>query len=262
MRPTLARALLLAVGVLLEAAPPSVAQATPSPEDYTLRLEYLWWSPQPTGELQKGVSEIEGTLIDLEDDLGVAASSANALRAALRVGGSWKLRGSWSPLDFRGTAIASRPFIYGTTVVRAGDEVSSSLKGNYVTSEVEWDFVGREQGFLGLLAGVKFFDVDVLVLDVDTSSRVAETERLPVPVVGLAGRVYVGGRVSLEAELSGLPAGDRGHVFEMLLAGRIHLLRRLAATAGWHKLAVEGRDDRDFFSINLSQWTLGVEISL
>lgn len=234
----------------------------PPAEQYTVRLEYLFWSPLPEGQLQKGVSGIEGTLLDAQADLGLAEHSMNPLRGSLRLGTSWKLRGSWAPIDFRGDAVADRAFVYGTTVVRPGDEVVTTLKGSYVTAELAWDFVRRPQGFLGLLFGVKYFDVDALVLDATTSSRVVETERLPLPVLGLAGRIYLGRYLSLEGEVSGLTLGDRGHVVELLLAGRLHVTRRLAATGGWHRLALEGRDDRDYLKLDLGTWTFGAEISL
>jgi hypothetical protein len=259
MRTTLAA--LLAWGSLL--APAVVAQpARPAAEVYTLRAEYLWWSPQPAGRLQKGLGDTAGTVLDAEGDLGLGEAGANPVRGTLRLGGSWKLRGSWSPLDFRGDVVAPRPFVYGTTGVGAGDQVITTLKGNYVTGELEWDFVERRRGFLGLLLGVKYFDVDAILLNVDTSSRVAETERLPIPVLGLAGRAYLHPRFSLEAELSGLAAGDRGHVWELLLATRVHLSDHLAATGGYRRLALEGRDDRDFFNLDLGTWTFGVELSL
>jgi hypothetical protein len=242
-------------------AAPAHAQRAPA-EDYTLRAEYLWWSPGPSGQLQKGLGDEPGTLLDARDDLGLGEAGANLARATFRLGGSWKLRGAWSPLDFRGDVLAPRSFAYGTTAVRAGDQVITALKGNYVTGELEWDFVERERGFLGFLFGVKYFDVDTLLLNVDASSRVAETERLPIPVLGLAGRAYVHPRVSLEVELSGLSAGDRGHVWELLLAARAHVSSRLAVTGGYRRLALEGRDDRDFFNLDLGTWTFGVELSL
>jgi hypothetical protein len=261
MRP---RALhLVAAAFALAGAVPAAAQSEHAPaERYTVRLEYLFWSPQPKGEVQKGVSAVEGTLLDVEADLGLAEHAANPARGTLRLGTSWKLRGSWSPIDFRGQATASRGFVYGTTVVQAGQRVFASLKGNYITTELAWDFLRRPQGFLGLLVGVKFVDVDSLVLNEETSSRVVETERLPIPVLGLAGRAYLTSRFSVEGELSGLTIGDRGHVFEVFLAARVHLSDHIAATAGYRKLALEGRDGRDYLDLDLGTWTLGAEISL
>lgn len=239
------------------------AQSDSAPaERYALRLEYLFWSPQPTGQLQKGVSGVEGTLLDVQQDLGLAEHAANPMRGTLRLGTSWKLRGSWTPIDFRGDATAETAFIYGTTVVLPGQQVVSSLKGNYVTAELAWDFLRRPQGFLGLLVGVKFVDVDSLVLNVDTSDRVMETERLPIPVIGLAGRAYLTRHLSLEGEISGLTLGDRGHVYEVFAAARLHLSDHLAATGGYRKLVLEGRDNRDYLKMDLGAWTFGAEISL
>ncbi len=249
---------------LLPAA--AVAQGElPPAEQYTLRLEYLWWSPQIRGELQKGFSQTEGTLLDVQTDLGIQKHAANPLRGTLRFGGSWKLNASWSRLDSSGDVIAARGFLYGTVVVLPEQRVLTSLKGNTLTADLEWELVQRSRGTLGLLLGVKYFDVDTTLLavrDEQNVDRVVDSERLPLPVAGLTARVYPLRRVSLEASFSGLPAGDRGHVYEILLAGRLHLSDRIAATVGWRKLALEGHDDRDYLKVDLAKWTFGVEISL
>ncbi len=234
----------------------------PPPEEYTLRVEYLWWSPTPSGEIQKGVGDFEGTLIDIQEDLDVESGKANGLRGDFRLGGSWKLRAGWTPLDFRGDVLAGRPFVYGTLLARAGDEIVTSLKGRLIAADLEWDFVDGGAGFLGILGGVRFFDVDTVLVNVITADRVAETDRLPVPVLGLAGRAYLGEWVSLEGELSGITAGSRGHLWEWLVALRVHPTDRLALIGGYRSLALEGQDDRDFFNLKLSTWTFGLEISL
>jgi hypothetical protein len=248
---------------LAAAAPPaaSAQEELPPPERYHLRLEYLWWSPQPAGQLQKGFSDQEGTLLDV-DELGIQRHQANELRGALRLGTSWKLRGSWSAIDFRGDVPAARPFVYGTAEVLLGQRVITSLKGNYGSAELEWDFLRRTRGFVGLLAGARIVDVDTLLLNVDTADRVLETERLPIPSFGLTGRLYPDKRVSLEGELSGLTIGDRGHIFELHALARFHVSDRLAASGGYHRIALEGRSDRDFLKLELGRWTFGVELSL
>lgn len=256
------RTLLLATLIAGSAAASSAQSDTAPAEQYRLRVEYLYWSPQPAGQLQKGVSEIEGTLVDVRRDLGFAEHGARPIRGALRLGHSVKLRGSWSPIDFKGEATASGLIRYGTTVALPEQRIASSLKGNYLTAEIGWDFVQRPQGFLGLLVGVKYFDVDTLLVNVDTGDRVVETERLPVPVLGLASRLYLTRHLSVEGELSGLTLGDRGHVWELLVAARLHLSDRVAATGGYRKLVLEGRDGRDYLHVDLGTWTFGAEISL
>ena len=234
----------------------------PASEDYTLRIEYLWWSPSPSGQIQKGVGEFSGTLLDIEEDLAVEKGKANNLRGAFRLGGGWKLRGAWTDLDFGGDTFVDRPFLYGTLVARSGDQVVTSLKGNVISADLEWDFVQQDWGYFGALVGVRFFDVDTLMLNVATANRVAETFRLPVPVLGLAGRFYLGERISFEGEVTGITAGSRGHFWDWIVALRIHATHNLAGTTGYRSQSLEGQDGRDFFGLRMNTWTFGLEISL
>ena len=66
----------------------------------------------------------------------------------------------------------------GTLVARFGDRILTSLKGNYFTAALQWDFVANLGGYLGVLGGVKYFDVDTVMVNADTSTRVAEAEKL------------------------------------------------------------------------------------
>jgi hypothetical protein len=234
----------------------------PGAEQYTLRLEYLWWSPSPSGQIQKGVGEFEGTLIDIEEDLAFEKGKANTIHGAIRLGGSWKLLGGWTDLDFSGDTFADRPFVYGTLLARSGDQIVTSFKGNLISASVEWDFVEQGWGFVGALAGVRFFDIDTVMVNVATADRVAETERLPVPVLGLAGRVYLGPRVSLEGTFAGITAGSRGHLWDWFFGLRVHATDQVAGTTGYRSLSLEGRPDRDFFGLTTKTWTFGLEISL
>jgi hypothetical protein len=255
----MAAALLLLIGSPLVVL---AQEQLPSEERYILRVEYLWWSPQPQGELQKGLGDFEGTVLDVQSDLGMESQSGSNIRGALRLGPSWKLVGGWTPLDYRGDQDAQQPFIYGTLVGRFGDRIVTAFKGNLISTALQWDFIASSGGYLGALAGVKYFDVDTVMVNADTGVRVAETEKLPIPVLGLGGRVYFQEWFSLEGEFAGMSAGSRGHLWEWLLALRIHFTDHLAASGGYHKLSIEGTDDRDFFSLSLGTWTLGVEISL
>ena len=191
--------------LLLVSAPVSVwAQEQLAPEErFILRVEYLWWSPQPQGELQKGLGEFDGTLLDVQSDLGMESQGGNSVRGAIRFGRSWKLVGGWTPLDYRGDQGAQQPFVYGTLVARVGDRIITAFKGNLISTALEWDFVANSGGYLGALAGVKYFDVDTVMVNAGTSSRVAETETLPIPVLGLAGRGHFPDWFSFQGELAG-----------------------------------------------------------
>jgi hypothetical protein len=262
------RSRLLCASLLL-AAPCGLAQASeedlPAAEQYHVRLEYLWWSPQLDGQLQKGFSQQEGTALDTREDLGIEETGSNLIQGTVRFGGRWKVRGAWHRMDYDGDVTAAQAFSYGTLDVNEGERVVTSFTGHEFTAELECDLVQGSFGFAGLRLGAKYFDVSttmVAVVDGQTVGRIADTQQLPVPVLGAIIRYYPHERVSLEAELAGLPAGSRGHLWEATVAARGHLGDRLAVTLGWRKQALEGHNDRDSLDVGLSKWTLGVEISL
>jgi hypothetical protein len=252
----------LALGLLLAVAPARAQDAVPPAEDYTLRVEYRWWSPTPEGEIQKGLGPLEGTVLDVQQDLAVESGGGHTFRGAFRLGEAWKLRGGWVPLDFEGDVQTLRPFTYGTLVARPGDQIITALRGDAITVGLEWDFLRGPAGFLGATGGVKYFGVDTLMLNASTSGRVAESWQLPMPFVGLAGGVYFGGWFSLELELGGMTLGSRGHLWEWLVGLRVHPADWIAVAGGYDKLSLEGQDDRDYFNLRLGAWTFGVEISL
>jgi len=254
---------------LLVAALPGLSHASeeelPAAERYHVRLEYVWWSPELAGQLQKGFSNQEGTVLDTQQDLGIQETGTNLLQGTLRFGGRWKLRGAWHRMDYSGDVTAARAFSFGNLDVSPNDRVVTSFSGHEYTAELQCDVVQGTFGFAGLRLGAKYYDVATTMVAVGTGQtvgRVSDSRQLPVPVIGAAVRYYPFEHVSLEAELSGIPAGSRGHLWEASVAARGHLADRLAIMVGWRKLALEGHNDRDSLSLGLSKWTLGVEISL
>src|SRR6185503_14617210 len=108
-------------------------------ERYHLRAQYREFRPGISGKVQKGSGSVEGTLIDLDDDLGIEDVRRFDVRASLQFKDGVKLRGSWTPLDFDGDADASRTFTYGDTRYDRFSRVVTSIKGNYYSADLEYD---------------------------------------------------------------------------------------------------------------------------
>jgi len=233
----------------------------PFPEQYRLRVEYRQFHSKLTGQLQHGFGEAAGTDLDVRGDLGIGDKKTWSGLAVLQLKPGHKLRGSITRLDYDGDLAAGRSFVYGETTFVAGNRVVTSLKGNYFTGEYEWDFVQRNWGFLGLLIGAKFVDVDGVIVAEAQPVREVETLRAPIPVAGLAGRAYFGS-VSLGGEVSGLVIGERGQVYEIDGTARIHFSDRLAVGAGYRLLSLTGEKAPDRVDLRLQGWTWGVELSL
>ncbi len=252
----------LAAVIASSLASPAVAQApVPFPEQYRLRAEYRSFGAGLSGEIQNGFGDSPGTLLDVEEDLGILGQDTRELRVTLKFKPGHKLRGGYTPLDFDGDVIAGRDVTFGETTFLASTRLVTSMKGTYYTGAYEYDFVQAGWGFVGGLIGGRLFDVDTLLVGPDQGLREQETLRAPIPVLGLTSRVYFGA-LSLEGEVSGVTLGQRGHLLEIEGSARIHLSDRMAATGGYRRLSMKGVDGPDTIDIGINGWTWGLELSL
>ena len=247
--------------LLLLAALPSVAQSGPPAEDYKLRVEVYRWSPTLTSQLQEGASGQPGTLLDPKVDLGINDTKTFEAAGTLRLSPRLKLRASYTRLNYSGDTQASRTFLFDGNSYNINTHVISSLKGAYYTGDVEWDFVKNQSAYLGLLVGGKLISLDANLSAPDQALSSATSTRVPVPVLGLAGRAYAG-RFSLSGEASGLTIGKRGNVYELNGALQFHFSDRLAVEGGYRLLHIKRDRDLEFLSVQQSGWHFGGEISL
>jgi hypothetical protein len=263
----LKRAAVLAAAGLLAGGAGGLAEAqsaSPGPENYHFRVEGFTWSGDIEGQIQKGFGDGPGTLLDLENDLGLAASRTYGFSAAIKLGSSWKLRGSFTPFDYPGDVMANQNFSFGDDDYFVGERVVTTVQGKYYTGALEWDFVRKPQGYFGIFVGAKVLDGDFVIVSPGTGKRDVESGVAPAPVVGIASRLYAGRRFSTEFEYSGMWFGDRGKVSETIFALRFHLSDRLAAMGGYRRVSIEGHptEERDLVVVKLSGIVFGVELSL
>lgn len=233
----------------------------PNPEKYGLRLQFREFRPSLTGEAQKGFEDKDGTVVDVKDALGIEDKRTFDARGAIQFKKGWKFRGSYTPLDYKGDTEVAAAFTYGETRYARFDRVVTTMKGAYYSADLEWDFIKGPHGFLGAVVGAKLFDVDAALVDVSVNSREIDTITAPIPVIGMATRLYAG-RFSVEGELTGLSAGSRGSALEAEASVRVHVSDRLAAMGGYRYLSLNGKDGRDQVKLKLGGWQFGLEISL
>lgn len=261
MRPGM---LLLTAGLLVAGLSSPAGAQSPGPESYRIRIEGFTWDGDIEGQIQKGFGDGAGTLLDLNDDLGLSQSRVYGFGGSIRLGRSWKLRGSYTPIDYDGDAIARQNFNFGDDEYFVGDRVLTTLQGKYYTAGLQWDFVSRPAGYFGAFIEAKVLDGDFVLVAPGTGNRDVESGVAPAPTLGISSRVYGGKHFSTEFEYSGMWFGSRGHVTETKVAIRLHLSDRLAGMGGYRKLNIEGKptEERDFVKVKLSGLIFGVELSL
>jgi hypothetical protein len=246
---------------LARAASAQDSSNLPPAEKYGLRLQYREFRPGLTGEVQKGTTDKDGSVVDVMDELGLADKRTFDVRGAVQFKKGWKLRGSYTPFDYKGDTEVDSSFNYGETRYARFERVVTTMKGAYYGADLEWDFLKGSYGFLGAVVGARLFDVDAALVNVSINAREVDTITTPLPVIGVATRLYAG-RFSVEGELAGLSVGSSGSTLEAEGSVRIHVSDRLAAMGGYRYLSVDGKDGRDQIKMKLSGWQFGLELSL
>lgn len=259
MRTSAWRALPFVAAAVLSLPGVARGQELAPAESYVLRLEYVRWFPSVSGEVQKSPGDVNR--IDIENDLGVSSEDVSEFKGSFRLGGRHKFRGAYNRLDYAGDVILSNAFIFDGTFFRRDSRTVTSLKGTLWSGDYELDVLKGGWGYLGVLIGARYLDVDAVIVQPEEARRETGTLRAPVPVLGMSGRVYAG-RLSMSAEVSGLTIGSRGTFYDVEGFARFHVTERLAVGGGYRFFSVRGEDDPEFIHLQQSGARFSLELSL
>jgi hypothetical protein len=246
---------------ILSWAPLAAAQLsdTPEGEQYKLRAEFRLWKPSLAAQIQKNPTGGEGTLIDVPADLGVADKATFEVRGILQLGSGHKIRVSYSRIDYDGDKKIEEQIRFGGTIYTINTRVVTSVRSDYYTAEYEWDIFKAEEGYFGLLIGAKGLNATTVLTAPDRGDRKAEAVHVPVPVLGVAGRYYVGS-VSVFGEFSGLTIGAKGHVWELDLGAHLDLVKHLGAEIGYRRITMHGQSDDGLLEFKLGGLHVGADV--
>jgi hypothetical protein len=255
---------LTAAAVLLPTLAFGQVSNQPAAENFRIRLEYRWFETELQGDAAKGFAGIPGTPFDVKDDLLMGDDRTYEIRGAIRVGAKWKLRGSYTSLDYKGDVVLVNRIRFDDTTFNAGEQVASSLKGAYYGGDLEYDLILHKSGYLGVTGGARAPDVDFVLSAPASGKRELGTERPVCPVVGLVGRIYAG-RLSLEASGSTFAKISGRKTIEFEGSARIHLSDRFAISGGYRYISFKAESDGDLGDLadfQIKGWTYGLEVGL
>jgi hypothetical protein len=233
-------------------------------EGYKIRLEYRFFQAALEGLAAKGFGEIPGTDIDVKTDLGFEDDRRWEFRGAIRLSAKMKLRGGYTAIDYGAQRIFDRRIRFDDTVFLSGENVASSLKGAFYGGDLEYDFIARPEGFLGVTAGARAPDVDYALSSPDTGKRELGTYRPVTPMLGIIGRFYAG-KVSIEGSGATFVEVSGRKAIEAEISARIHVSDRFALSGGYRYLsfkATAAGDVGDLADFKMSGWTYGIELGL
>lgn len=229
-------------------------------ETYWVEVMGGFWSPTPDGSIQSEQFGIVGSEIDFVDDLAFEKKRFTDFRAVLRPGRKHKLRVQYVPIVYNAETVLSRTITFNGVNYAVGLPVNSNLEWKVWRFGYEWDFVSRDQFFVGVILEAKYTQVlaelQSVVNDEFTKARG------PIPSIGGIARVYPIPNASVTFELSGIkiPRIDDKYEAKYIdwdLYGTFNVTNNFGVTGGYRVMDVMFIADRDGGQMNLKGMYFG-----
>jgi hypothetical protein len=218
-------------------------------ETYRVEIAAGLWNPTPDMVVTSPALGIAGSDIDVVEDLGVVKKRFGEFKLVLRPAKKHKFRFHYMPMSYEASTTIARDLVFNGATYHVGLPVTSALNWTTYRGGYEYDFIYRDRGFLGVVAEVKYTDVEV-TLDSPIGSEFTRA-RGPLPALGIIGRGYVASMVSLTGEVTLFQLPDtigedyRGRYVDYDFYGTVNFTDHLGTQVGYRSLDVhyEVQDD-------------------
>jgi hypothetical protein len=243
------------VGILtafiLVAAAPARAQYRPrfvnNPyigETFRVEAGVAWWNPSADMKITSAgsgaLTGVPGTEIDAKTDLGFTDKRLPQFNVVLRPGEAHKFRFQYIPINYSASSQLVRNVDFNGQRYLAGLPVNSTLEWKAYRFGYEWDFLRRDQGFVGFITELKYTDFNITL----STPLITEFvhEKAPIPALGGIGRVYLASNFSVTGELtafkltSGINEEYQGHYVDFDVYGTINFSKNVGVQGGYRTL--------------------------
>lgn len=177
-------------------------------EALSLKLGYQLLSP--SGHVAVENNGI-GSKVDLEGDLDLDNSSNMMAEAALSLG-DFKITAGYLPLSFQGNSVLTRTISFDGKTYRSDQRVASSLDLDILDVGATWYFLNKDDTpsrlQLGVTVAAKITDATASLVDLSTQSTHSGSATVPIPTVGLRGRIALADFLGINGKIGYLGYGD------------------------------------------------------
>lgn len=225
-------------------------------DNFIVELEGRYWMPKLNANIKLSdyglVTEVIGTDIDVVKDLGIKNKGFFSGRIILKLSERNKIRFSYLPLYYSAENAISRSISFGGTTFTAGTVVKTELRADVYDITYEFDAIKGDIGFLGIVVGVKYFDLYGKLESTFPPYMEDGGGQAPIPVIGLAGRIYPIKYFNISGEITGLSVGQAS-IYDAELAINVNPIKYVGLSGGYRviNISAEGDNDKDKATLRL-----------
>jgi len=242
-------ATILGLAAVLLVAAPAFAQYQPRPlddpatgEKYHIEAAASIWFPSADISLSSESLGIPGSVIDFKEQLGLTDRRLPALELILRPARSHKFRVAFIPINFTQSTTLRQSLVFNGQRYAVGLPVDSTLDWKAFRFGYEYDFIVKNQGFVGVVAELKYTDVTATLAAPAVALNEFDHAQAPIPAIGGIGRYYVMPNISITGELTGfklpnnLVKDSSGHYVDLDIYGTLNFTDNIGVKAGYRSM--------------------------
>jgi len=223
-------------------------------EQYRIELSGNLWNPPPDFMFQSEGLGIDGTKIDLDQDLGIEQQQLYEARLVLRPARKHKLRVHYLPMTLAGDTVLKKDIVFNGIRFRLDTPVKTDFSWKAYRFTYEYDVYHQSRGYVGILLEAKYADTSLTLQNALTTEFVEA--RAPIPAAGLVARVYPLTFVSITGEFTyfRLPDSVKDATFSSLdfdIYGTVNLGNNLGIQGGYRSIDMAFSLDKDAGAIKL-----------
>lgn len=238
-------------------------------EKYWVEVTGSLWSPDMSGKISSEQFGLVGTTIDFNDDLGYSATRFRDLRIVLRPTKKAKFRIQYTPIRYEADTTFTRTIVFNGIAYPLGVPIESSFDWKVWRFGYEYDFLYKSRGFVGVLAEVRYTQMDARLATNSPaiSPRYNEftTAKAPLPALGVVARAYPLQALAINFELSGMKMPDiardyQGNYVEWDLNGTFNVTNNVGLQMGWRQATTYLSIERDLGDLRFNGLWFGAAL--
>jgi hypothetical protein len=215
-------------------------------------IQGTYWLPTPSGDAAVGIDGVEGTDIDVEDDLGYDDAEGTP-SATILLGHTHQIGASWLALDVSARNTVDRQIRFEDLLFRVNSEVASSLEATVIHGFYRLH-LGQEPVSGGITLGGIYVDFSASAQAEQIGSASADVTA-GMPIAGVHLRLDPVPYLSLRGAFSGMSWTFDDVEATFLDAEASIALRTptgLFAAAGYRHILIDAEDSGEPIKVDLT----------
>ena len=219
------------------------------------RIEFQgrYWTTDLDTRIKVASNSVEGTDVDLKDDLGINDEDFPEARLTIALSKHNKMRFGYTQISYNGERNITRTIMFNGKSYTLGSKVETDFDLKYLRLGWIWEFINIGDGVFegGTLFEVKGFIIEASLNAPSLSISESEDFRGAFPSLGLTLGMQPHKSVNLFAEASGISAGNYGYFYDAEVGVEFTITKSFTILGEYRILELKAEDDSNYAKLKI-----------